>query len=261
MGVASAIDCLTGVDPKTVDGLYFASTTAPYREKQSASIIAAALDLRRDVATIDFGNSLGAGAGALKVALDAVNAGSARKVLVIASDCRMPAPNSAFEPVFGDGAAAFVMEATTERCGLYSSALGSDGSQGHHLLVPAGGSAEPFGPDTFAHGRQYARMNGREVFRFAARIIGVACRQAVARAGLRLGDIDWIVPHAVPRPGSFTSITMTPPFTRKSLSLVPSPLVSYAARVGEGSRRSESRPSVTLEPETFVTAPVTRAPS
>ena len=109
MGVAAAIDCLTGVDPKTVDGLYFASTTAPYREKQSASIIAAALDLRRDVATADFGNSLGAGAGALRAALDAVNAGSARKVMVIASDCRIPAPNSAFEPLFGDGAAALLV--------------------------------------------------------------------------------------------------------------------------------------------------------
>ena len=109
MGVEAAIDCLKGVEPKTVDGLYFASTTSPYREKRSASIIAAALDLRRDIVTADFGNSLGAGASALKAALDAVNSGSARKVLVVAADCRIPAPRSAFEPLLGDGAAALLI--------------------------------------------------------------------------------------------------------------------------------------------------------
>lgn len=109
MGVEAGIDCLKSVDPKTIDGLYFASTTSPYREKRSASIIAAALDLRRDIVTADFCNSLSAGSGALKAAFDAVNAGSARKVLVVAADSRIPAPNSAFESMLGDGAAAFLV--------------------------------------------------------------------------------------------------------------------------------------------------------
>lgn len=111
MGVESGIDCLNGIDRNTIDGLYFASTTPPYREKRSASIIAAALDLRRDAFAADFSNSLGAGASALKAALDAVNAGSARNVLVVASDCRIPAPNSAFEPMFADGSAALLVGA------------------------------------------------------------------------------------------------------------------------------------------------------
>lgn len=111
MGVAAAIDCLKGNDRKSVDGLYFASTSAPYREKQSASIVAAALDLRSDIFTADFADSLGAGASALRAALDAVNSGAARKVLVIASDCRLPPPNSAFEPLLGDGAAALLIGA------------------------------------------------------------------------------------------------------------------------------------------------------
>ena len=109
MGVAAAVDCLNENDRKSVDGLYFASTTAPYREKQSASIVAAALDLRQDIFTADFADSLNAGASALRAALDAVNGGSARKVLVIGSDCRLPPPNSAFEPLLGDGAAALLV--------------------------------------------------------------------------------------------------------------------------------------------------------
>ena len=109
MGVEAARDCLKGIEKSSVDSLYFASTTPPYKEKQSASIMAAALDLREDIITVDFADSLRSGTLALKMALDAVKAGSAKRVLVVASDCRIPPPNSAFEPLFGDGAAAFLI--------------------------------------------------------------------------------------------------------------------------------------------------------
>ena len=68
MAVEAGMDALKGVDPSTVDALYFASTTAPYREKKSAGVIAAALDLRRNIVTADFVNSLGAGANAVNAA-------------------------------------------------------------------------------------------------------------------------------------------------------------------------------------------------
>jgi 3-hydroxy-3-methylglutaryl CoA synthase len=112
MAVEAATDCLKGTDKKSVDALYFASTTAPFKEKQSASFVAAALDLREDVAASDFGNSLRAGTLALRAALDAVKAGSAKKVLVVVADCRLPAPNSAGEGALGDGAAALLIGAT-----------------------------------------------------------------------------------------------------------------------------------------------------
>ncbi len=109
MAVAAGMDCLRGIERSSVDGLLFASTSYPYKEKQGAAVIAKALDLRRDVATADFGGSLRAGTAALRSALDAVGAGSARNVLVIASDCRMGAPRSALERSFGDGAAALLI--------------------------------------------------------------------------------------------------------------------------------------------------------
>jgi len=109
MAVAAAIDCLQGQDRNAVDGLFFATTTAPYREKQIATTIAAAADLRGDIITADFTNSLRAGTGALRAALDAVKAGSARQVLVVASDSRMGAPGTDFEQNCGDGAAALLI--------------------------------------------------------------------------------------------------------------------------------------------------------
>ena len=89
MALAAAIDCLGDVDRGVVDGLLFASTTYPLREKQGAALIAKALDLRRDVSTADHAGSLRAGTAALESALHAVAAGAARNVLVVASDCRM----------------------------------------------------------------------------------------------------------------------------------------------------------------------------
>lgn len=109
MGVEAAIDCLEGFDRHNVGGLYFASTTSPYMEKQSASIIAAVLDLRKDIITADFTNSLRAGTTAFSMAIDTVKAHSAKNILVVAADCRLPAPNSEFEPIFGDGATAFLI--------------------------------------------------------------------------------------------------------------------------------------------------------
>src|SRR5208337_228815 len=54
MSVAAGKDCLSGMNPRDIDRLYFSSTTAPYLEKQSASIVAATLDLRQDIFTTDF---------------------------------------------------------------------------------------------------------------------------------------------------------------------------------------------------------------
>ncbi len=109
MAVAAGLDCLRGRDRQAVDGLIFASTTPPYAEKQCAAIIAEALDLRRDIFSADVTDVLRAGTNGLKAALDSVAAGSAKQVLVIASDSRQGAPKGDTERNSGDGAAAFLV--------------------------------------------------------------------------------------------------------------------------------------------------------
>jgi len=112
MAVAAGANALRGFDRTGVDALFFASTSYPFKEKQGAALIAKALDLRRDARTTDVSGSLRAGTDALLAAFDAVAAGSARRALVIASDCRLGAPGSAQEQAFGDGAAAFLVGAS-----------------------------------------------------------------------------------------------------------------------------------------------------
>ncbi len=107
MAVEAVLDCLNGRDRKAVDGLYFATMSSPYIEKQCASIVATASDLRSDLFTADFRGSLRGAASAMRAAIDAIKGGSAKTVVVVASERRVPAPNSELEPLLGDGAAAF----------------------------------------------------------------------------------------------------------------------------------------------------------
>jgi hydroxymethylglutaryl-CoA synthase len=109
MAVSATIHSLERMDRKTVNGLLFASTTFPYKEKQAANIVAAASDLRKDIFTVVVANCLRGGTSAFKLAADMGKAGSAKKVVVVASDCRLGFPGSSFEQNCGDGSGAVVI--------------------------------------------------------------------------------------------------------------------------------------------------------
>jgi len=97
--------------------------------------------------------------------------------------------------LFGDGAGAAVLQASSSPGGILSTVLGADGSGGDLLILPAGGSRRPASAETVAQREHYVRMNGREVFRFATRVMAQAAQEAIHMAGLRLEDIDLFVPH------------------------------------------------------------------
>jgi hydroxymethylglutaryl-CoA synthase len=108
MAVAAVIDCLRQ-DEEAVNGLFFASTTAPYKEKQTAAIIASAVDLERECDTSDFTNSLRGGTIAMKSAIDSIKSGSVKEIIITASDSRIGAAQGMFEQLLGDGAAALLI--------------------------------------------------------------------------------------------------------------------------------------------------------
>lgn len=96
--------------------------------------------------------------------------------------------------LFGDGAGAAVF-APVEQGGLLSFDLGSDGGGGDALQIPAGGSLLPASPDTVAKHLHTIQMDGREVFRFAVKVMGKTLLTSLQKAGLEKGDVDWLVPH------------------------------------------------------------------
>ena len=109
MAVEAARDCLEGIDRGSTEALYFASTTAPFDDRQNSSIIAEALGLREDILTLDISHSQRAGTSGLIAALGAVNGGVGGATLFVASDHRLTRSASVQELLFGDGAAALVL--------------------------------------------------------------------------------------------------------------------------------------------------------
>ena len=109
MATAACIDCLTDTDRSQVDGLYVASTTMPYKERLNSGIIGTALNLPNTVRSADFSNGLRSGTTALISALETVEAGRAKRMLVCAADSRLGKTGTAQEMLFGDGATAFMV--------------------------------------------------------------------------------------------------------------------------------------------------------
>ncbi len=96
--------------------------------------------------------------------------------------------------VFGDGAGAVVME-RVEQGGFMGFELGADGSGGMQLYLPAGGSREPTSSATVAAHGHFVHMNGREVFKFATRVLVSSAEKLLDQLGLTVDDIDLYVPH------------------------------------------------------------------
>jgi len=135
---------------------------------------------------------------AMNMAAQAIMTGSINNALVIGAETLsrlVDWEDRGTCVLFGDGAGAFVLQASERPGGGLSAIMRSDGSGGNLLSVPAGGSRHPASHETVTKKMHTIRMNGREVFRFATRVMAGATRDVVERAGLELDDIELVVPH------------------------------------------------------------------
>ncbi len=135
---------------------------------------------------------------AINMAAQAIRSGSIENAVVIGAETLSRLTNWKDRNtciLFGDGAGAFVLQASEVPGGIFSAVMRSDGSGGDLLILPAGGSKMPASDETIANGDHYIHMNGREVFRFATRVMAQATREAVQLADLRIEDINLIIPH------------------------------------------------------------------
>ena len=135
---------------------------------------------------------------ALDMATQAIRSGSIQNAVVIGAETLSRFVNWQDRNtciLFGDGAGAFVLQAGDEPGGLISSVMRSDGSGGDLLSLPAGGSRMPASSETILNHQHTIHMNGREVFRFATRVIAQATKEVVNSADLKLKDIQLVIPH------------------------------------------------------------------
>ncbi len=135
---------------------------------------------------------------ALNMAAQSIRTGSIENALVIGSETLSRLVNWEDRStciLFGDGAGAFVLQASERPGGIYSCVMRSDGSGGDLLTLPGGGSKYPTTHETVDKNLHTISMNGREVFRFATRVMASATREAAERTGWTLEEIDRVVPH------------------------------------------------------------------
>lgn len=123
MAVAAARDCLRGRNKQELDGLYLASTTMPFADRQNAGIVSAALNLKDNLIAADFAASQKASTTALITALESILSGQRHHLMVAASDRRETRAADFYEMWFGDGAAALMVgdgDVIAEYKGSYS---------------------------------------------------------------------------------------------------------------------------------------------
>ena len=135
---------------------------------------------------------------ALNMGAQAIRSGSIKSALIIGAETLSRFINWKDRStciLFGDGAGAFVLQASDQPGGVLSAVMHSDGSGGDLLTLQGGGAHFPASESTVHDGKHYIQMDGNEVFRFATRVMASATQEALDAANLKVDDIRWIVPH------------------------------------------------------------------
>ena len=136
---------------------------------------------------------------AMVTASSFIAAGNAKCALVVGADLMSrtidPDDKKTF-PLFGDGAGAMVLGAdATGQKGLLSYQLGSEGCGGEMLCIPAGGTRQPFDENTLTDGSRYLKMDGRNVFKWAVRLVDESAKEVMKHAGVDASQLDHVVLH------------------------------------------------------------------
>jgi len=186
------------VAPEDVDLVLVATCTPDYSNMPAtASLVQHALGATR-AAAVDMNAVCSGFIYALATGSQFIATGAYRNVLVIGAEVFtriLDWQDRSTCVLFGDGAGAVVLQPTDEPGGLVSFVLGSDGAGACSLYVPAGGSRQPASPETLAERGHYVKMAGKEVFRFATRVLPESVVEALAAASLTTDDVDLLIPH------------------------------------------------------------------
>jgi 3-oxoacyl-[acyl-carrier-protein] synthase III len=179
-----------GVEGKDIDLLIVATVTPDMSFPSTGAILADKLGAV-DAAAYDLSAGCTGFMYALAQAYGMLVGGLAKRALVVGGDLLsriLDWEDRSTLVLFGDGAGAVVMEAVPDQ-GFLGFELGADGAGGESLWLPGSGSRIFDDPDRFV------KMNGREVFKFATRILVKSAEDVMERCGVTIDDVDVYVPH------------------------------------------------------------------
>ena len=185
-----------GVRAADLDLIIVATVTPDMFFPSTGAIIADELGAR-DAAAYDLSAGCTGFMYAIAQAHGMVSAGLSTRALVIGGDVLSKIVNwhdRSTCVLFGDGAGAVVLEPVQDE-GFFGFELGADGSGGVHLHMPAGGSRLPASSETVAADQHFAFMNGREVFKFATRVLVSSAEKLLEECDMSMDEVDVYVPH------------------------------------------------------------------
>lgn len=199
MAVQAACRALdgAGIGPEKVDLIIVATATPDYLFPATACLVQDALGAAR-AGAFDLAAGCTGFVYALGVAAAMIESGAVQTALVIGAETLSRITDWTDRNtcvLFGDGAGAVLLQAGPEGGGVLATVLGADGSGAELLMLPAGGSRHPASHRTVSERLHFIKMQGRDVFKFAVRVIPTATREVLHRSGLSIDDVALLIPH------------------------------------------------------------------
>jgi len=199
MGTAAARQALSaaGVSPEQLDLIITATVTGDMTFPATACLMQAALGAG-NAGAFDIGAGCTGFVYGLSVASQFVESGVYDHILVVGTEKLSFITNWSDRTtcvLFGDGAGAAVLGPCESDRGILGFELGAEGTGGDLLCVPSGGSLRPLTHERLDAGEHYLRMNGREVFKFAARALSDSPARVMARLGIAPSEVAMLIPH------------------------------------------------------------------
>ena len=185
-----------GVDAADIDLLIVATVTPDMAFPSTGAILADKLGAS-SAAAYDLSAGCTGFMYAVAQAYGMLAGGLARRALVVGGDVLskiLDWTDRRTAVLFGDGAGAVVME-RVGKGGFLGFELGADGSGGPQLYLPAGGSRTPATAESVSERLHFVQMNGREVFKFATRVLVSSAEAVLAECGRTVDEVDVYVPH------------------------------------------------------------------
>lgn len=187
----------TNANPDDIDLVIVATTTPDYHFPSTASILCEKLELKNAFA-YDLQGACCGFLYALETGANFIRSGRYKKVIIVGADkmsSSVDYTDRATCPIFGDGAAAVMLEPTYEEVGVMDAILRTDGKGLPFLHMKAGGSVCPPSYFTVDNKMHTIHQEGRTVFKYAVSNMSDVTATVAERNGLSKEDVDWIVPH------------------------------------------------------------------
>ena len=199
MGAVAGLRAIhtAGIDPDDIDLILLGTLTPDYWMPSTAALVKEAIGNTR-AAAMDVAAACSGFVYGFATAQAWIEAGLAKHVLVIGAELLtrfLDYSDRSTCILFGDGAGAAVLSASTEPGGSLGVELTTEPQGAYMIWLPAGGAKSPPSAETIARGEHFIRMEGKETYRFATRTLASTALESVRKSGLEPDDISLFIPH------------------------------------------------------------------